>query len=132
MYPRINLFTQLCYRHFKFHQSMASSYTNGPQNLLQQCYMKFSLLHTLSGNRALARLGHHTVMVWLICRHRYFGLGFCTYMKVILTKKLTFITIIYHTQFQFAKMSGTLGNWHFLSIFLVKKSHRYSKNIFFS
>ena len=58
VYPKINLFTQLCYRLFKFHQSMASSYTNGPQNLLQQCYMKFSLLHTLSGNRALARLGY--------------------------------------------------------------------------
>jgi hypothetical protein len=50
----------------------------------------------------------HTVMLWLICRHRYIGLGFCTYMKVILTKNLTLITIIYHTQFQFEKMSRTM------------------------
>ena len=39
----------------------------------------------------------HTVMLWLICRHRYFGLGFCTYMKVILIKNLTFIAIIIHS-----------------------------------
>ena len=50
----------------------------------------------------------HTVMLWLICRLRYFGLGFCTYMKIILAKNLTFITIIYHTQFQFEKMSRTM------------------------
>ena len=36
------------------------------------------------------------------------------YMKLILTKKATFITIIYHTKSQFAKMPGSLGNFSIL------------------
>ena len=43
-------------------------------------------------------------------------------MKVILTKKLTFITIIYHTMFQFAKMSRAMKKMHFSSHFLVHKN----------
>ena len=50
----------------------------------------------------------HTVVLWLICRHRYSYLGNSTYLKVILTKNLTFITIIYHSKFQFAKISRTM------------------------
>ena len=57
----------------------------------------------------------HTVVIWLICRHS--EIGNSTYMKVILTKKLTFITIIYHTKFQFAKMSRTMKKNAFFSIF---------------
>ena len=38
------------------------------------------------------------------------GLGNSTYMKVILAKKFTLITIIYHTKIQFAKMSWTMKN----------------------
>ena len=68
----------------------------------------------------------HTVVLWLICQHR--DIGNSTYMKVIVTKNLTFINIIYHAKFQFAKMSGSLENWHFLTPFLVHKSHRNSKN----
>ena len=37
----------------------------------------------------------HTVVLWLICRHR--NIQNSTNMKVILTKNLTFINIIYHT-----------------------------------
>ena len=44
-------------------------------------------------------------------------------MKVISTKKLTFITIIYHKMFQFAKMSRTMKKMHFYSHFLVDKNH---------
>jgi hypothetical protein len=57
----------------------------------------------------------HTGMLYLICRHRYFGPGISTYMKVILTKNLTFITIIYHTKFQFAKISGTMKKDNFFN-----------------
>jgi hypothetical protein len=67
-------------------------------------------------------LPFQTVMLWLICRHRYFGLGFCTYMKVIFSKNLTFITIIYHTQFQFEKMSRTMKFfWNFCVFYVLKK-----------
>ena len=52
-------------------------------------------------------------------------------MKVISTKKLTFITIIYHTMFQFAKMSRTMKKMHFSSHFLVDKNHRNSENYIF-
>ena len=52
--------------------------------------------------------GGHTVVLWLICRHRLSYQGNSTYMKVILTKNLTFIIIIYHIKFQFAKISGTI------------------------
>jgi hypothetical protein len=71
----------------------------------------------------------HTVVLWLICRHR--EIGNSTYMKVILTKNLTFFNIIYHTKFQFAKMSVSLGNWHILTPFLVHKRHRNLKNYIF-
>ena len=54
-----------------------------------------------------------------------------TYMKVIFTKKLTFINIIYQTKFQFVKMSGSLGNLSLKSPFIVHKSHRNSKNYIF-
>ena len=43
---------------------------------------------------------------WCFCSYAGIGisyLGNSTYMKVILTKNLTFIIIIYHTKFQFAK-----------------------------
>ena len=43
---------------------------NGPQNLLQQCCMKFSLLNTLSGNRAL-----HTVPNWSILSNKKYNPG---------------------------------------------------------
>ena len=52
-------------------------------------------------------------------------------MKVISTKKLTFITIIYHKMFQFAKMSRTMKKMHFSSHFLVDKNHRNSENYIF-
>ena len=52
-----------------------------------------------------------------------------TYMKIILTKNLTFINIIYHTNFQFAKMSGSLGNF---SICQYKKVTTIQKIKFFS
>ena len=55
----------------------------------------------------------HTVVHWLICQHR--DIGNSTYMKVILTKNLTFITIIYHTKFQLAKISGTMKKCNFLN-----------------
>ena len=71
----------------------------------------------------------HTVVLCLICRHR--EIGNSSYMKVILTKNLTFFNIINHTKFQFAKMSGSLGSWHFLTPFLVHKRHRNSKNYIF-
>ena len=71
----------------------------------------------------------HTVVLWLICRHK--ELGNSTYMKVILTKNLTFITIIYQKKFQFTKMSRTLKKTHFFLHFLVHKNHRNSKNYIF-
>jgi N-acetyl-anhydromuramyl-L-alanine amidase AmpD len=52
-------------------------------------------------------------------------------MKVILTKKNTFITIIYHTKFQFAKMYRTIKKMHFSFHFLVHKNHRNSENYIF-
>ena len=59
----------------------------------------------------------HTVVLWLIWRHR--NIGNSTYMKVILTKNITFITIIYYTQFQFAKnvffiVLEIFANWNFV------------------
>jgi hypothetical protein len=71
----------------------------------------------------------HTVVLWLICRHR--EIGNSTYMKVILTKNLNFITIIYHTKFQFVKMSRTMKEMHFFPNFLVHKNHRNSENYIF-
>ena len=72
----------------------------------------------------------HTVVLWLICRHR--DIENSTYMKVILTKNLTFITIIYHTKFQFAKMSRTMKKKCIFFHFLVHKNHRNSENYIFS
>ena len=46
-------------------------------------------------------------------------------------KNLTFINIIYHTKFQFAKMSGSLGSLPLKSPFLVHKSQRNSKDYIF-
>ena len=42
-------------------------------------------------------------------------LGNSTYMKVVLTKTLTSIIIIYHTKFQFAKISRTMKKCNFLN-----------------
>ena len=50
----------------------------------------------------------HTRVFWLKCWHRYSNLRNSTYMKVILTKNLPIITIIYNTKFQFAKISRTM------------------------
>ena len=69
---------------------------------------------------------HHTVVLWLICWHREPGNS--TYMKPILTKNLTFINIIYHTKFWFAKMSGSLGKF---SIFCYIKVTEFQKITFF-
>ena len=69
----------------------------------------------------------HTVVLWLICRHR--ELGNSTYMKVILTKNLAFINIIYHRKFQFAKMSWSLGK---CSIFCYIKVTEIKKITLFS
>ena len=68
----------------------------------------------------------HTVVLWVICLHR--DIGNSTYMKVILTKNLTFITIIYHTKILFAKMSESLGNF---SVFYYIKVTEIQKITFF-
>ena len=44
-------------------------------------------------------------------------LGNSTFMKVILTKNLIFIMIIYHTKFQFAKISRTMKKCNFLNFY---------------
>ena len=61
---------------------------------------------------------YHTAVLWLICRHR--GIENSTYMKVIFTKNLTFINIICHTKFWFAKMYGSLWDLLLKSSFILQ------------
>ena len=73
--------------------------------------------------------------LWCFCSYADIGnsyLGNSTYMKVILTKNLNFIIIIYHTKFQFAKISRTMKKCNFLNFYDFYVLKMENKKHFFS
>ena len=74
------------------------------------------------------------VTLWCYCSYADIGnsyLGNSTYMKVILTKNLTFIIIICHTKFQFANIFRTMKKNYFSEFLWFLCTKKWEKNQFF-